>query len=134
MESIKKFLNQPDLGLLLFRVFIGAAMAFAHGLGKLPPSEQLVQGVTAMGFPQPELFAWAASLSEFAGGLLIVIGLLTRPAALFLGVTMFVAAFVAHANDTFQQKEMALLYLFSCVLLLFCGPGKFSADRLIRRV
>ena len=133
MQAIKKFFSQPDLGLLLFRVFIGAAMAFAHGLGKLPPSEQLIQGVAGMGFPQPELFAWAAALSEFAGGVLIVIGLLTRPAALFLGFTMFVAAFAAHADDPFQKKEMALLYLFSCVLLLFSGAGKYSADRLIRR-
>lgn len=133
MQAVKNFFNQPDLGLLLFRVFIGASMAFAHGLGKIPPPEQLIQGVTGMGFPMPVVFAWAAALSEFAGGILIALGLLTRPAALFLGFTMAVAAFVVHAADPFQVKEMALLFLAACVLLLFTGAGKYSVDRLINR-
>ena len=133
MEAIKRIFNQPDLGLLLFRFFIGAAMAFGHGLGKLPPSEQLIQGVQGMGFPMPELFAWAASLSEFLGGVLIVLGLFTRYSSLFLGFTMAVAAFVVHSADPFKVKEMALLYLAACVLLILSGAGKYSLDRLIRR-
>lgn len=133
MGKIKALVNQPDLGLLLFRVFVGAAMAFGHGLGKLPPSEQLIQGVEGMGFPMPVVFAWAASLSEFLGGILIVLGLFTRYSALFLGFTMAVAAFVVHGADPFKVKEMALLYLASCVLLLLSGAGKYSLDRLIRR-
>jgi putative oxidoreductase len=133
MGKLKAMLNQPDLGLLLFRVFVGAAMAFAHGLGKLPPSEQLIQGVQGMGFPLPVVFAWAAALSEFLGGVLIVLGLFTRHSAAFLGFTMAVAAFVVHGADPFNVKEMALLYLAACVLLLFSGAGKYSLDRLIRR-
>jgi putative oxidoreductase len=128
-----KIFYQADLGLLLFRLFIGLVMAFAHGLGKLPPNEQLIGGVAALGFPIPVLFAWMAALSEFLGGLLIAAGLFTRHAALFLGFTMFVAAFGAHAQDPFQNKEMALLYLISCVLLVFCGAGKYSLDRSLRK-
>lgn len=128
---MKKYFNQPDLGLLIFRVCIGLTMAFAHGLGKMPPPEQLVTGVESMGFPLPVLFAWAASLSEFLGGVLLAVGILTRLSAAFLGITMAVAAFVAHAQDPFQTKEMALLYLFSCVLLLLTGPGKYSLSRFL---
>lgn len=131
---MKKILNQPDLGLLIFRLTIGLSMAFAHGMGKIPPSEGLIGGVTAMGFPAPMLFAWAAGLSEFAGGILIAIGLLTRYSAAFLGFTMAVAVFVAHGADPFKEKEMAVLYLVSCVLLLLAGAGKFSLDRWIRKV
>lgn len=131
---MKKLIHNPDLGLLIFRLFVGLAMAFSHGLGKLPPSEQLIAGVTAMGFPLPILFAWSASLSEFLGGLLIATGLYTRWASAFLGFTMAVAAFVAHAADPFGKKEMALLYLFSCILLVLQGGGKFSLDRLFRKV
>lgn len=133
MGKIKALVNQPDLGLLLFRVFVGAAMAFGHGLGKLPPSEQLVQGVEGMGFPMPVVFAWAAALSEFLGGVLIVFGLFTRASAAFLGFTMAIAGFVVHGADPFKVKEMAFLYLASCVLLLLSGAGKYSLDRLIRR-
>lgn len=128
-----RLINHPDLGLLVFRVFVGLTMAFAHGLGKMPPSEQMLGGVAAMGFPVPIVFAWSAALSEFLGGLLIAGGLFTRPAAAFLGFTMMIAAFVAHAADPFQKKELALLYLAACVLLAFMGPGRFSLDRWIRK-
>lgn len=108
-------------------------MAFAHGLGKLPPSEQLIGGVTAMGFPLPIVFAWAAALSEFLGGLLIAAGLFTRYAAFFLGFTMVVAVFKVHAADPFNVKEMALLYLSGCTLLFFAGAGKLSIDQMMKK-
>lgn len=128
---MQKYFNNPNLGLLLFRLFVGLSMAFAHGLGKLPPSEQLVQGVSSMGFPAPILFAWMAGLSEFVGGLLIAAGLFVRPATAFLGFTMVIAAFVVHAADPYNVKEMALLYLFSCILLFFVGPGNLGLGRFL---
>ncbi len=130
---MKKYFNNPDLGLFLFRLFVGLSMAFAHGLGKIPPSDQLIQGVTGMGFPLPLLFAWSAALSEFAGGLLIATGFFTRYASAFLGFTMAIAAFVAHGADPYRQKEMALLYLASCILLLFTGAGHYSVDHKFRK-
>lgn len=134
MSAIKKCLNNHDLGSLLFRLFIGLTMALAHGLGKIPPPQQMIDGVTAMGFPLPLAFAWAAGLSEFIGGLLIAAGLFTRYAAFFLGVTMSVAVFLVHAADPFSIKEMGSLYLAACVILIFQGAGKYSLDRLIRKI
>ncbi len=129
-----KLFNSPELGILIFRMIIGFTMAFAHGLGKLPPPEMLVKGVGAMGFPVPVAFAWSAAMSEFLGGICLGMGLFTRAAALFMGFTMSVAFFVAHGADPLAKKEMALLYLASCLLLFFHGAGKFSLDRLIRKV
>lgn len=126
---IQKLINRPDLGLLIFRLFVGLSMAFAHGLGKIPPSDKFLSGVEALGFPLPIVFAWAAGLSEFIGGLLIALGLWTRPASLFLGFTMLVAAFGRHGADPFGVKELSLFYFFACVLLIFAGAGKFSLDR-----
>lgn len=86
-----------------------------------------------MGFPAPEAFAWAAGLAEFAGGLLLALGLLTRPAALFAGTTLAVAFFVRHAPDPFTAKEKALVYLLACICLLLTGAGKFSIDAMLGR-
>lgn len=123
-----------DLGLLVLRLGFGLALAFAHGLGKLPPSEGFVQATAGLGFPLPVLFAWAAALSEFLGGLLIAIGLATRPAAIFISITMTVAAFVQHGADPFAEKELALLYLVSALTLVLTGAGRFSLDHfLVRR-
>ncbi len=120
-----------DTGLLLLRVFAGLAMAFGHGIGKIPPSEKFIDGVEAMGFPLPFIFAWAASLSEFLGGIFIALGLLTRPSAFFLVITMATAAFVRNAGDGFSGQEKAMLYMFVYGALLFTGAGRFSLDGLV---
>ncbi|WP_373998972.1 DoxX family protein [Bdellovibrio bacteriovorus] len=125
--------NLDDVALAILRVFIGLTMAFSHGLGKLPPNEMLIGGVSGMGFPAPELFAWLAALAEFAGGLLLAAGLLTRPAALTVIITMLVAVFGVHAADSFQQKEMALLYLFTALFFLLHGAGRWSLDHFITK-
>ena len=128
MNKIKNFVRNPDLGLLIFRLFVGLSMAFAHGLGKLPPPPQLVEGLTAMGLPMPGIMSWLVALAEFGGGLMIAIGLCTRFGAAIVGVTMLGAAFVVHAADPFKVKELAFFYLVSCVLLIFTGAGRYSLD------
>lgn len=128
MDKIKNFVRNPDLGLLIFRLFVGLAMAFAHGLGKLPPPDKLVEGLTAMGLPMPGITSWLVALAEFGGGLFIALGICTRLSSAVLGFTMFVAGFVVHAADPFQVKELAFFYLASCVLLIFTGAGKYSVD------
>ena len=123
-----------DLGLLFLRVMMGAGIAY-HGYGKVFGGHitMLTEGVTKMGLPFPEVMAWAAALSEFAGGILIVLGLFTRPAALSVFVTMTVAAFVAHKADPLQVKEIALAYWTISGALIFLGAGSFSVASLIKK-
>ncbi len=118
-----------NLGLLILRVFTGLTMAIAHGWGKVPPSEKFIEGVGKMGFPMPEVFAWAASLSEFGGGLLLALGLATRPAAFFMAFTVGVAGFVRHADDPFATAEKAFLFLAISLAFVFIGGGRFALDR-----
>lgn len=125
------YLNEFSLTFL--RVFAGLTMAITHGLGKVPPPDMLVQGVASMGFPMPEFFAWAAGLAEFVGGLLLAIGLFTRPASLFLGFTMLVAVFGVHLADPFAKKEMGLLYLAISLVFMIRGSGRWSVDYLITK-
>lgn len=122
-----------DAGLLVLRLFAGLTLAFAHGLGKLPPSEGFVESVSGLGFPAPEIFAWAAGLAEFAGGLLLALGLFTRPAAVAIAFTMAVAAFGRHGDDPFSSKEKALLFLAIAVAFLLAGSGRYGLDRLVYR-
>jgi putative oxidoreductase len=107
-------------------------MAFGHGLGKLPPSEAFMGGVAELGFPLPHLFAWAAGLSEFVGGLFLAAGLFTRPSAMLVAITMAVAAFGRHALDPFNIKELALLYLLMALIFVARGASKWSVDNIIK--
>jgi putative oxidoreductase len=121
------------LGLAFLRVFTGLSLAFAHGIGKMPPSERFVESVGRLGFPMPEVFAWAAGISEFFGGFLLAAGFLTKPSAFFIMITMAVAAFMRHTDDPYVLKEKALL--FACVALAFLliGCGKYGFDAIIGR-
>jgi putative oxidoreductase len=121
-----------NLGLLALRVFTGIGL-ITHGYTKIPPSAQFVEGVGKLGFPAPQVFAWAAGLSEAAGGALLIVGLLTRPSAFFVLFTMAVAAFGQHAADPFATKEKALLYGFIALFFLLAGAGEWSVDALMRR-
>lgn len=124
--------TKNEFAMTFLRVFAGLTMAFSHGLGKVPPPEMMVQGVAGIGFPVPGFFAWAAALSEFAGGLLLALGLFTRPAASFLAFTMAVAAMVVHAADPFAKKEMGLLYFAIALVFAIRGSGKWSIDHYIK--
>ncbi len=122
-----------DLGLLVLRIGTGLYIALGHGLGKMPPSEGFISGVEKLGFPMPSFFGWMAGLSEFLGGLLIALGLFTRPAAFFVVCTMATAAFIRHAEDPFGTKEKALLYLTVGLCLILTGGGNYSLGKLLFR-
>ena len=117
-----------DVGALILRVFAGLALALAHGIGKIPPSEQFVSVVARMSFPAPEAFAWAAGLVELAGGLLLAIGLMTRPAAVLITITMLVAAFLGEAGNPFSDREAPLLFAAIAIYFVLAGPGRYSVD------
>ena len=122
-----------DLGLLLLRLVGGLSLALAHGIGKVPPSAGFMANVERLGFPLPALFAWAAGLAELGGGLLLAVGLLTRPAALLVAGYFVFVTLVAHAGDPFEDREKSILFLMVGLVLLCTGPGRYSADAALAR-
>lgn len=78
-----------------------------------------------------------AGLLEVVGGLLVAVGLFTRPAAFILSGEMAVAYFIAHAPHGFwpvlNHGEVAVLYCFVFLYLAAAGGGAWSLDHLIRR-
>jgi putative oxidoreductase len=125
--------SRTELGLLLLRLFAGLSMAFAHGLGKLPPSGRFLNMVESLHLPAPVFLAWAAAVAEGVGGIFLAAGFLTRVAALAILVTMLTAAFGHHAGDAFPEKELALLYAAAMLPFVFAGSGKVGVDTLFRK-
>jgi putative oxidoreductase len=85
----------------------------------------------------PGLFwAWIAGLVEFFGGLALLLGALTRFAALLLAVQMLVAIFAVHLQHGFflpQGFEYALALFGICVTLLLSSAGELAIDRYLSR-
>lgn len=128
-----------NIGLLILRVGIGL-MFMTHGLPKVmggAPFWTKLGG--ALPIAGPPLFhtimGFLAAMSEFGGGLLLILGLLTRFAAFFMFFTMAVAfsMHLRHGDDfnTFSHAVEAGILFFS---LIFIGPGSLSLDAKISKL
>jgi putative oxidoreductase len=120
-----------DAGLLLLRVHVGYTMMRA-GLDKFPTEAWFLEQVTELGFPLPHLFAWLACFSEFGGGVLLMLGLLSRPAAFLIAVTMGVAAFRFHGEPVLFSMHISQIYFWACFFFTVAGGGRFSMDFAVR--
>jgi putative oxidoreductase len=131
-----KFLSkQADLGLLIGRVGIGVIFIFS-GWGKLSGGQaawtQIGHAMANLGISfMPNIWGLLAALSEFMGGILLILGFLFRPAATLILFTMCVAlvtTFRQHPHE-FAVYSRPLEMLSILIVFLFVGPGKYSIDR-----
>lgn len=128
---MNSFLSNWSPRVLSVLRFISGFLMLFHGSQKLfnyPPKE---------GFTAAAGLMLVAGIIEFGGGILLLIGLFTRPAAFLLSGTMAVAYFMAHAPGGFlpivNKGELAVIYCFVFFYLFFAGGGAWSVDSLIKK-
>jgi putative oxidoreductase len=106
---------------------VAAILFIEHGTQKLfgfPPSDHAM----------PEMFSllWFAGVLEAFGGLLLLVGLFTRPVAFILSGQMAVAYWMAHAPGSIypavNKGDAAILFCFLFLYIAAAGPGAFSLD------
>ncbi|MGO7153062.1 DoxX family protein [Rhizobium leguminosarum] len=125
MSTFDRLSAYQPYGLAALRI-ITALLFIEHGTMKLFgfPASQMSGSL-------PPLMLFAALL-ELIGGILILVGLLTRPVAFLLAGEMAVAYFMAHAPSSFfpavNQGDAAILFCFVFLYLFFSGPGAFAVD------
>lgn len=129
-----------SLGLLILRVVVGLTMA-AHGAQKLfgwwggPGMTGWAESVTKLRIRPATPWAWIAALSEFGGGVLLALGLLSPLGSLAVAGTMIIAVATVHwANGFWAGKrgyEFNLALLASVVAIALTGPGTYSLDQAI---
>jgi putative oxidoreductase len=126
-----------DFGLLVIRIVIGLGYIFVHGAPKLFAGpgrwEKLGSAVSYIGIHfSYTIWGFMASCTEFFGGILILLGLFFRPAAVFLIITMLVAANRGYVTGGGLSSIAYPLELGVTILgLFFTGPGKYSLDKYI---
>jgi putative oxidoreductase len=134
----KALLSNAGAAALILRVPIGLILA-AHGAQKLfgwfggNGLAGTAQWLSSMGMEPGLLMAILAGGAEFFGGLALVLGLLTRPAALVAAFTMLVAIFSVHiSNGLFAADggyEYALVLMVALLALAVQGGGSLSMDK-----
>ena len=130
LEEVYALLSPRLLSVLRI---VSALVILQFGLTKLfgvPYFEELSNQ------PAFSLF-WFAGIIEFAGGLLLLLGLFTRPAAFVLSGEMAFAYFIEHAPQNFfpllNEGNLAVMFCFVFLYLAAAGGGSWSVDALRRR-
>lgn len=121
---------------LLARLTVGVAFA-ESGWGKVHNLEAVGQFFAELGIPAPQVQATFVSYVELVCGSLVLVGLVTRLAALPLIGTMIVALATAKASDIAGFSDLIgtieLCYAVLLAWLALAGPGAASLDHLIAR-
>ena len=128
----------PDAAELILRIVVGAIFV-VQGYRKLfAPAGTKGSGsglrgmIREAGFPFPDVLATVVSVTELTGGILLLVGLLTRLAAVPLALTLVVAIVRFKWREGFQGGwDWPLSVLGSTIALLLLGAGTVSIDHLI---
>ena len=135
MQSFFNWLNRnKDIGVLLLRLFIGARLAYGvldnvFSWGHMLKFRDFLQ---LFNFPLPLVCAIVSVYAQLIAGIMFMVGWKVRLAAMLMILNFLIAIFVVHRNDSFEQMTPALAIVFSSLLFLFQGAGKYSLDEKAR--
>ena len=141
IATIKNLLSSNDTSATLPLRLIAGIIFFAHGAQKLFAwfggygLEGTGQWMESIGLAPGYLLTLLAGSAEFFGGILLIVGLLVRPASLVLAFTMVVAIFSVHIdNGLFMSNngyEFGLALVAISLALMLQGGGRYSLDNVI---
>ncbi|EFD5003322.1 DoxX family protein [Escherichia coli] len=131
LNAVNRMLTHEDFGKLLLRLAVGGLMLF-HGIHKLFAGIDGISGMlVAKGFPG--FIAYGVLIGEVVAPILIIFGILTRPAALVIALTMVVAWLMVGMGKTGMLDKTgawaieSLVYFFIAALAVaFLGAGRYA--------
>jgi len=124
-----------DLAALLLRLFVAFVLVYGTQDNVFHRERMLEfrDFLAEHGFPYPLASAYLSAYAQFATGVLLALGLLTRPAALVVVANFLVALFMVHLRLPFSANIAPLAMLVGGVYFLLAGAPRWSLDAVVAR-
>lgn len=140
MDKVKNILfkilfwapEETNVGYFILRLFTGLAFTY-HGYQKLfvMPTGAFTEISKSAGMSEASILPPFVGLVEFSGGLLLLVGLLTRISAFGLFIIMLTGILTVHSGQPFAKRELPMVYMFIMLMFMLKGAGDFSIDNML---
>ena len=129
------FFPQPlwqNNGLAILRIVTGLLMAY-HGQEIFDSNKmaEYAKWDVVKTLPAPLLMVYIGKSLEFFSGMLLTLGLFTRPAALFMALNMLFICFRIGNGKFYYEDQHSFIFAMLALVFFFTGPVKWSIDQLI---
>lgn len=136
MNKLNQFFDSgKSYGIIFLRLVIGwrlIAGVWDYAM-QIKPMSEVAGFFEQLHLPLPAVSAFVSVYAQFICGILFILGLWTRAAAIFMIINFTVAILAAHLQDGIEQSFAAWAILSASVLFLFNGSGKPAVDNLLNR-
>jgi len=133
-NAFTRIFDHPDLGKLLLRLTFGILLLF-HGEAKIQNGVGWIANMLAA-HGLPGFIAWGAWIGEIVAPVMVIIGLMTRPAAFIIAVNMVVATLLVKTGAFWSRTDVGAwaleteaLFFFGSVIIMLLGAGKYTLIR-----
>jgi putative oxidoreductase len=133
-DSVGARTGWDDLGKLILRLTVAVLLGL-HGVAKVKGGVGFISGLLAQN-GLPGFLAYGAYVGEIVAPILLILGILTRPAALLVIVQMLFAIFLARRGDIFTIApvargggwaiELEMFFILAALAIFFFGAGRYS--------
>ncbi|KOC89248.1 DoxX family protein [Winslowiella iniecta] len=133
-NGFTRIFDHPDFGKLLLRLTFGILLLF-HGAAKIQHGVGWIASMLAA-HGLPGFIAYGAWIGEIVAPVMVIIGLMTRPAAFVIAVNMVVATLLVKTGAFWSRTDVGAwaleteaLYFFGGVIIMLLGAGKYTLIR-----
>lgn len=135
---LNKYISPEPLGqnngLAIFRIITGLLMAY-HGWEIFDGAkmDEYVKWEVIKALPAPVFMVYLGKGLELVSGVFLMVGLLTRLAALFMAIDMLFICFIIGNGRFYYQDQHPFIFAMLSMVFFFTGPVKWSIDQLLHK-
>lgn len=124
--SFEWFEKRREYGMFFVRLIIGFHLIYgtADNVFSTARMHEFRDFLSSHGVPLPLFAAYLSAWAQFLCGILFILGLFVRPAAVVMIINFIAALLIAHRTGGYPPAALALIMLFSSIALLVHGPGR----------